>query len=125
MRLFRLAVAAAAIALTVGAASAQTLYAPASLDRWFRIETHVEHKGSRTVVWGYVYNNTNVAAERMTIQVEALDASGTVIGTKSTWVFGIIPATYRSYFETPAPEGAEYRARVLSFDWTGRGSGGQ
>ncbi len=124
MRLIRVVVAIVVLALTAGVAPAQTLYAPESLDRWFRVETHVERRAKGPVVWGYVYNNTNLLAERMTVQVEAFDASGAVIGTTTTWVPGLVPATYRAYFETRAPEAAQYRARVLSFDWTGRGAGG-
>ena len=99
------------------------LFVTQSLDRWFRIETHVERRARGPVVWGYVYNNTNLHAEKMTVKVETLDAAGAVIGSTTTWVPGLVPATNRAYFETRAAEGAQYRVQVLSFDWTGRGSG--
>ena len=118
----RLLTVIAVLALTAGGVSAQ-LFAPESLERWFRIETHVEHRAQGAVVWGYVYNNTNLHAEKMTVQVDALDAAGAVTGSTTTWVPGLVPATYRAYFETRAPAGTQYRVRVLSFDWTGRGSG--
>lgn len=114
----------AVLVLTAGTVTAATeIYAPQSLDRYFRIETHVERRAKGPIVWGYVYNNTNLPAERMVVQVDALDPSGAVVGSTTTWVPGLVPATYRAYFETRVPEGAQYRVRVLSFDWTGRGGG--
>ena len=104
-------------------ASAQ-IYVPESLDRYFRIESHVERKAKGPVVWGYVYNKTNIHVERMVIKVEALDAAGAVIGSRSEWVHGLVPANDRAYFEVRVAEGAGYRVQVESFDWTGRGGGG-
>ena len=113
----------AVLVFTAGTVTAAEIYTPESLDRYFQIETHVERGAKGPVVWGYVYNKTNIIAERMVVQVDALDASGALIRSTTTWVPGLVPATYRAYFETRAPEGAQYRVRVLSFDWTGRGGG--
>jgi hypothetical protein len=123
MRMIRFLVIAALILTARTVTAATVIYAPQSLDRYFRIETHVERGAKGPVVWGYVYNNTNLHAERMVVQVDALDASGAVVGSTTTWVPGLVPPTYRAYFETRAPEGAQYRVQVLSFDWTGRGGG--
>jgi len=124
MRMIRFLVIAVLV-LTAGTVTAATeIYAPQSLERYFRIETHVERGAKGPVVWGYVYNNTNIHAEKMIVKVDALDASGAVIRSTTTWVPGLVPATYRAYFETRVPEAAQYRVQVLSFDWTGRGGGG-
>lgn len=122
MRLIRL-VTIAMLVLTAGTVSAQ-IYAPESLARYFSIETHVERRAKGPVVWGYVYNNTNLPAERMTVRVDALDGSGGVTGSATTWVPGLVPANNRAYFEARAPEGAQYRVQVVSFDWLGRGGSG-
>ena len=125
MRVIRLLVSVVAMPILLAApvTAATGLYAPESLDRWFRIETHVERGTKGPVVWGHVYNKTNLHAEKMVVRVDALDASGAVMGSTTTWVAGLVPATNRAYFETRAPEGARYRVEVVSFDWTGRGSG--
>jgi hypothetical protein len=120
MRLVRLVLGIAFLGLTAGAASAQ-IYAPESLERYFRVETHVERKAGRVVVWGYIYNQTNLHADRMTVRVDTLDAAGSVIGSTSTWVPGLVPANSRAYFEARAADGARHRVEVLAFDWMGRG----
>jgi len=123
MRMIRFLVIAVLVLAAATVTAATEIYAPQSLERYFRIETHVERGAKGPVVWGYVYNNTNIHAERMIVKVDALDASGAVIRSTTTWVPGLVPATYRAYFETRVPEGAQYRVQVLSFDWTGRGGG--
>ena len=124
MRTIRLLVIAILVLTAGTVAAASEIYAPQSLERYFRIETHVERDAKGPIVWGYVYNQTNLHAERMVVEVDVLDASGAQIRSTTTWVPGLVPATNRAYFETRVPEGPQYRVRVLSFDWTGRGGGG-
>jgi hypothetical protein len=78
-------------------------------------------------VAGYVYNLRDgdwVANVRL--QVEALDASGTVIGSNLGFVLGDVPPANRSYFEIPLPGSgaASYRVTVRTLDWRSYGHGG-
>jgi len=100
-------------------------YAPGSLDRYFRIE-HQTASGARgPVLEGYVYNDAHMMADRMRLSIDILDTSGRVVGTTTTWVLGGVPPNNRTWFSTPVPPAARYQVEVLSFDWIGRGGGGQ
>ena len=94
-----------------------------SLDRYFRIEYQVEPSAAPPVVSGYVYNmHPGLPADRMQLAIEALDASGKVVGTSSTSILGGVPAGNRGYFSAPVVPAASYRVQVLFFDW-GKGGG--
>lgn len=122
MRGVRLALMlAAAVAIAVGSAAAAN-YAQETLDRYFRLEYEVAHSSTRPVVSGYVYNlNPGTPAERMRLSIEALDGSGNVVATSSTWVLGNVPPGNRAYFSAPVAPAASYRVQVQSFDWGSRG----
>ena len=124
MRGVRLAlVLVAVVSVATGTAAAATNYAQESLDRYFRIEYQVEPSAARPVVSGYVYNmHPGLPADRMQLAIEALDASGKVVGTSSTWIVGGVPAGNRGYFSAPVVPAASYRVQVLFFDW-GKGGG--
>jgi len=124
MRGVRLAlVLVAVVSVATGTAAAATNYAQESLDRYFRIEYQVEPNAARPVVSGYVYNmHPGLPADRMQLAIEALDASGKVVGTSSTWIPGGVPAGNRGYFSAPVVPAASYRVQVLFFDW-GKGGG--
>ena len=62
------------------------------------------------------------AGADMQLAIDALDASGEVIGTTSTWVLGGVPPGNRAYFSTHIVPAASYRVQVLFFDW-GKGGG--
>ncbi len=111
-------------ALLTGAAgiSAQ-IYAPQSLERYFRLEWQVTRGRKGPAIDGYVYNNAMQTADRMTLQIEGLDASGKVVGISTVWVLGGVPKGGRAYFGASVPEATSYRVQVLSFDWTGGGGG--
>jgi len=112
----------AVVPVATGRAAAAN-YAQESLDRYFRIEYQVEPSAARPVVSGYVYNmHPGLPADRMQLAIEALDASGNVVGTSSTWIFGGVPAGNRGYFSAPVVPAASYRVQVLFFDW-GKGGG--
>ncbi len=122
----RLGIAALAVAaLLTGAAqvSAQ-IYAPQSLERWFRLEWRVTRDRKGPVIEGYVYNQGAQSAERMRLQIERLDPSGVVVGSSVVWVLGNVPLGGRAYFSASVPEAASYRVQVLTFDWGGGGGGG-
>jgi hypothetical protein len=38
---------------------------------------------------------------------------------------GGVPPGNRAWFQTPVPPAASYQVEILSFDWIGRGGGGQ
>ena len=99
-------------------------YAPGSLDRYFRIEWQTATGARGPTLEGYIYNNTALMADRMRLSIQLLDASGTVVATKNTWVLGGVPPGNRAWFSTPVPPAARYQVEVLSFDWIGRGGGG-
>ena len=82
-------------ALLTGAAgvSAQ-IYAPQTLERYFRLEWDVTRGRKGPVVEGYVYNT------------------------------GWVPMAGRAYFRASVSDAARYRVQVLSFDWARSGGGG-
>jgi hypothetical protein len=123
MRLVRLALVLVAVVPVATGRAAAANYAQESLDRYFRIEYQVEPSAARPVVSGYVYNmHPGLPADRMQLAIEALDASGKVVGTSSTWIVGGVPAGNRGYFSAPVVPATSYRVQVLFFDW-GKGGG--
>jgi len=113
---------AAVVSIATGTAAAAN-YAQETLDRYFRIAYQVEPSAARPVVSGYVYNmHPGLPVDRMQLAIEAIDASGKVVGTSSTWIPGGVPAGNRSYFSAPVVLAASYRVQLLFFDW-GKGGG--
>jgi len=95
-----------------GHARAAEIYAPETLDRYFKLEW------SRTgqKVDGYVYNTGNRRAAHMILLVEGLDGAGRLVTKTTTWVRDV-PPNNRAYFQVPVPTAAAYRVSVQSFDW--------
>ncbi len=58
----------------------------------------------------------------MQLAIDAIDVSGKIVGTSSTWILGGVPAGNRGYFSAPVVPAASYRVQVLFFDW-GKGGG--
>jgi hypothetical protein len=122
MRGVRLALMLAAVVAIAAGSAAAANYAQETLDRYFRLEYEVTQGSTRPVVSGYVYNlNPGTPAERMRLSIEALDGSGNVVATSSTWVLGNVPPGNRAYFSAPVAPAASYRVQVQSFDWGSRG----
>jgi hypothetical protein len=122
MRGVRLALMLAAVVAIAAGSAAAANYAQETLDRYFRLEYEVAQGSTRPVVSGYVYNlNPGTPAERMRLSIEALDGSGNVVATSSTWVLGNVPPGNRAYFSAPVAPAASYRVQVQSFDWGSRG----
>jgi hypothetical protein len=114
-----LAVIAGSLMGAGGATAANN--AQESLDRNFRIEFQASADAPQ-VLSGYVYNlNSGLAADRMQLVIERLDAAGNVIGTSKTWVLGGVPPTGRAYFSARVEPAASYRVQIGGFDWVGRG----
>ena len=118
MRMLCLAlVLAAVVSLVVGSAAAAN-YTQETLDRYLRIDYHVEPSAGQPVVSGYVYNmHPGAPADRMQLAIDALDASGKVVGSSSTWILGNVPVGSRAYFTAPVVPAASYRVQVLFLDW--------
>src|SRR5262245_56894667 len=108
------------LASTVAAAP---LYAPETLERSFHLEWDVRSGSSGPTLEGYVYNKTDVPAERMQLSIEQLDPAGNVVGRTTTWVLGNLPPGNRSYFQSRVPQATSYRVTILSFNWLCKISG--
>jgi len=117
----RIAALTIAALLTGAAGSSAQIYAPESLERYFRLEWEVTRGRKGPAIGGYVYNKGPRTAERMLLQIERLDASGRVVGSSMVWVLGRVPMDGRAYFSASVPDATSYRVQVLSFDWGGGG----
>jgi len=95
-----------------GFAHAAELYAPETLDRYFKLEW--SRAGQN--VNGYVYNTGNRRAAHMILLVEGLDGAGKPVTKTTTWVRDV-PPNNRAYFQVAVPTAAAYRVSVQSFDW--------
>ena len=105
-------------------ASAQMLFAPESLQRYFRVEWQPTQNRRGSAVEGYVYNTSYRTAQRVSLQIERVDASGRVLGSSTVWIPGEVPMSDRIYFSASVPAAASYRVQVLSFDWSCQGGSG-
>jgi hypothetical protein len=99
-------------------------YASQTLEYYFRLEWEVVPSARGPVLEGYVYNKSGMAADRMQLRVDELDAAGKVIASKTTWVLGTVPPNNRAWFEARVPQAAKYQVEIVGFDWIGRGGGG-
>ena len=118
------AVALAFLPAGVQRANAQVMLP--TLASYLRVEFTVEPgKGGRMKLSGYVYNTWDKWATDVRLLVEALDASGQVVGATPISVYGKVPPGNRSYFDAPlTATGASYRVTVQSADWRTFGAGG-
>jgi len=122
----RHALAGLIVALFLASAApgrAQTLYVPETTDRYFQIEFDVSRNRKGPAVEGYVYNRGRQAAQRVRLQIQRVDAAGSVVGSSTIWVNGDVPMEARAFFSASVPEAASYRVQVVSFDWACQGGG--
>lgn len=112
--------------LLAGATSgpAQLLYAPETMERYFKVEFDVTRGRTGPAVEGYIYNRANQTAQRVRLQVQRVDAAGAVVDSSGVWVPGEVPMESRVFFRAAVGEAASYRVHVQSFDWTCQGGGG-
>ena len=123
----RHAITGLTIALLLASAApgrAQTIYAPETTDRYFQVEFDVTRNRKGPAVEGYVYNRGRTAAQRVRLQIQRVDAAGSVVGSSTIWVQGGVPMESRAFFSASVPEAPSYRVHVLSYDWTCQGGGG-
>ena len=107
----------AIVATTLGTTvpSAQTAIASDQGAFGFQYEETRTHRG--VGVEGYVYNALPWRITNVRLQVDSLDANGTLIASDSGWVVGDVPAGGRSYFYVPvAAPAATYRASVQTYN---------
>jgi hypothetical protein len=122
----RLAAGLTAALLLAGATPgpAQPLYAPETLERYFRVDFDVTRNRRGPAVEGYVYNRSYQTAQRVRLEIQRVDAAGAVVGSSAVWVVGEVPMGSRAFFSASVGEAASYRVSVQSFDWTCQGGGG-
>jgi hypothetical protein len=123
----RSTIACLALALVLAGlvpASAQMLYAPETLQRYFRVEWQPTQNRRGAAIEGYLYNTSYRTAQRVSLRIERVDASGGVVGSSTIWIPGEIPMTDRVFFSASVPTAASYRVQVLSFDWSCQGGSG-
>jgi hypothetical protein len=109
--------------LVVSTVAARPIYSPESLARYFRLDWQVVPSSGGPTLEGYVYNQTDMLAIQMQINIEELDAAGSVVGRRETWVIGDVPPGNRSFFSARVNQAASYRVAVLSFNWLDKNVG--
>ena len=107
-------VLALALMLPVPAGAADPIQSDSTVQQYFRVQWQAE----ASKIAGYVENVSDLPFHRMRLLVERLDAGGTVIGSSTTWVMGIVVPRHRSYFSTRVAPAPSYRVTVLAFDWS-------
>src|SRR5262249_35820014 len=91
-----------------------------------RLPPRFGSRGTRRSAWsgrrrgrkvnGYVYNQPSRYAARMSLLVEGVDASGTVVAATPTWVPDV-PPNNRAYFQVAVPDAPSYRITIVSYNW--------
>jgi hypothetical protein len=114
----RLVLVLATIAMTIGtatAARAQTAITSEQSPFRFQFEQTTNPRG--VGVEGYVYNALPWRITNVRVQVDSIDANGTLVASAAGWVQGDVPAGGRGYFYVPvSAHAATYRPRVQRFD---------
>jgi hypothetical protein len=114
----RLVLVLATIAMTIGtatAASAQTVITSEQSPFRFQFEQRESPRG--LAVEGYVYNALPWRITNVRLQVDSIDANGTLVASTAGWVHGDVPAGGRGYFHVPvSAHAATYRPKVQRFD---------
>lgn len=117
MKRMLMLLALAMITTTFGAAFAPTGIARAADTSPFEFELQQTDSHRGLGVHGYVYNPLPFRITNVRLQLDSLDANGTLVASTSGWVQGDVSARGRAYFyvpiDAPAPR---YRARVEAFD---------
>jgi hypothetical protein len=100
---------------TATAASAQTALANDESPFRFQFEQTASPRG--LAVEGYVHNALPWRITNVRVQVDSLDATGTLLASDSGWVLGNVAAGGRGYFYVPvSARAATYRPSVQRFD---------
>jgi hypothetical protein len=87
-------------------------------EQFFTIDWQVSERGHRPVMTGQVINAWGVAATRVQLLVEGLDATSGVVSQAVMWLGDPVPPGSRVYFELPlSAPAAHYRVSIFAFDW--------
>ena len=82
-----------------------------------QVQWHTAQHRKRTVLSGYIDNESLYGMTRVRLLVEALDNQGAVIRQTVNWLGDDLGASTRTFFEVAAPgPAASYRVRVFAFD---------
>ena len=114
----RMLMVGAIVATTIGTATVartQTAIASDESAFTFQLEQTVSPRG--VAVEGYVRNALPWRITNVRLQVDSIDANGTLIASAPGWVLGDVAAGGRGYFYVPvSAHAATYRASVQAFD---------
>ena len=114
----KLLVLAATIVMTMGTATmvrAQTAIAGDESPFRFQFEQSEGPRG--LAVEGYVHNPLPWRITNVRLQVDSIDANGTLVASATGWVLGDVAAGGRGYFYVPiSTQAATYRPSVQTFD---------
>jgi len=84
----------------------------------FTVTAEPGHWRKDSVVQGYIYNKRALAASRIRLRVDSLDATGKVVASDVRPVDQDIPANDRIFYQVPTPGPAPtYRAQVDYVFW--------
>lgn len=86
-------------------------------DSRLQLEWETASRRGAPIVRGYVINTNGYQAANVLLMVERVDANGAVIGKQIGWASSMVPNFGRAYFELKVAPAAEYRVRILSWDW--------
>jgi hypothetical protein len=114
----RVPVVLATIATIFGTATAAGVQtALASDESPFRFQFDQRESPRGLAVEGYVYNALPWRITNVRLQVDSIDANGTLVASAAGWVQGDVPAGGRGYFYVPvSAHAATYRPKVQRFD---------
>jgi hypothetical protein len=114
-RVFVVLATIATILGTATAAGVQTALASDESPFRFQFEQNQSPRGLG--VEGYVYNALPWRITNVRVQVDSIDAAGTVVASATGWVLGDVAAGGRGYFYVPvSAQAATYRPSVQRFD---------
>jgi hypothetical protein len=88
-------------------------------ERIFKLDWQVAERRGHPSVRGYVVNNSPYSIHSVRLLVDALDASGTIIGQKVGYPTSSAMEPFsKSFFDIAAPGSgaASYQVRVFAFD---------
>ncbi|HEV8437113.1 MAG TPA: hypothetical protein VGT40_03370 [Methylomirabilota bacterium] len=118
LRVFLIAVLLAATGATADVIAQPLTPHFAAWDRYFSVSAESFERRGQPGLRGYVTNRYGVAAMRVQLLVDSLDASGQVVAQRVEWLPDTLPGFGRGYFELPAPPPASsYRVSVFAFEF--------
>jgi hypothetical protein len=120
----RLRVVVIGALLSVLAATSATSAQPLSptfpgWERYFSVSSEPFERRGKPYLRGYIASSYGVAATRVQLLVDSLDASGQIVAQRVEWLGGSnLPGFSTTYFEVPIRQQASrYRVSVFAFDF--------